>query len=99
MNMDDTASWKVVDSEDGKTINLYRSSDAAHDAALRMHEEQPKMHLLVVSMDEKGKPVRFEELRPRTKRHHWDVRRAASAGRMIRSAARSGRGALKRAAG
>jgi hypothetical protein len=54
--------FKIVDSEAGKTVGFYRSHDAAQAAFLRMRRDHPSVSdsLIVVTMDEKGMPQKAE---------------------------------------
>jgi hypothetical protein len=62
---DGTNLFKIVDSEAGKTIGFYDSQEAARSAAVRLRHDHASLHdsLVLVTMDEKGVPTKFEALR------------------------------------
>ena len=61
--MAEEASYKVVDSDSGNTVALYRSRDEAEDSFLRLLQRDPVAaeSLVMIAMDKEGHPLRSFE--------------------------------------
>jgi hypothetical protein len=79
--------FKIIDDDAAKTVGFYDSLEAAQTAGVRMHQDHPSIHFVLVSMNEKGVPLKFQSLRGSGSivDHAADVVRAVTRRRLHRA--------------